>query len=80
MMEQNISSLTIELIDKYSFDANTDGITGFMFGAAKSILKECWEFGILIEYHYEQDETKKEELKKLVKNFMREKKLERILE
>jgi len=33
-------------------------------------LKQCWEYGILIEYHYE----------KVLKNFIREKKLESILD
>lgn len=28
-----------------SYDANTDGITGAMYGMAASILAECWEHG-----------------------------------
>ena len=80
LMEQNLSKLTFDLIEQYSFDADTEGITGFMASAGKSILKQCWEYGILIEYHYEKDETKKVELEKVLKNFIREKKLERILD
>ena len=30
---------------KASDDANTDGITGFMYGAAVSVLAHCWEHG-----------------------------------
>jgi len=28
-----------------SHDADTDGITGFMYGAAVSVLSNCWEHG-----------------------------------
>jgi len=28
-----------------SYDADTDGITGFMYGAAVSVLAQCWKYG-----------------------------------
>ena len=31
--------------EKTSHDADTDGITGFMYGAAVSMLALCWEHG-----------------------------------
>lgn len=31
--------------DKLSYDADTEGITGFMYGCAVSILSQCWEYG-----------------------------------
>ena len=38
--------------EKTSFDADTEGITGFMYGAAVSILAECWEYGeVLRKWH-----------------------------
>lgn len=46
-----------ELIHK----ADTEGITGFMYGCAVSILSQCWEYGEELrkwhnkEYNYEGD-------------------------
>lgn len=34
-----------EIAEKSSHDANTEGITGFMYGAAVSVLSSCWEHG-----------------------------------
>ncbi len=31
--------------DELSRDADTEGITGFMYGFAVSILSQCWEYG-----------------------------------
>jgi hypothetical protein len=47
MMEAAIQSgEKIELIaDKLSHDADTEGITGYMYGAAVAILSKCWEHG-----------------------------------
>lgn len=33
------------IADQTSHDADTDGITGFMFGAAVSMLAKCWIHG-----------------------------------
>ncbi len=30
---------------KLSHEADTEGITGFMYGAAVSVLTHCWEYG-----------------------------------
>jgi hypothetical protein len=41
-----------EIADKTSHQADTEGITGFMFGAAVSILARCWEHGeVLRRWH-----------------------------
>jgi hypothetical protein len=34
-----------DIADKASHEADTEGITGFMYGAAVSILSACWEHG-----------------------------------
>jgi hypothetical protein len=34
-----------QIAEKTSHEADTDGITGFMYGAAVSILAQCWEHG-----------------------------------
>lgn len=46
---------------KRSREADTDGITGFMYGCAMSILSQAWEYGEILrkwhnkEYGYEGD-------------------------
>lgn len=48
-----------ECAEKLSHDADTEGISGFMYGAAVSILAQCWEYGDILrkwhnkEYNYE---------------------------
>jgi len=38
--------------EKFSYDADIDGITGFMYGCAMNILAQCWEYGeILRKWH-----------------------------
>lgn len=50
-----------EIADKTSHDADTEGITGFMYGCAVSILTHCWVHGEELrkwhnkEYGYEGD-------------------------
>ncbi len=34
-----------EVAQKTSHDADTEGITGFMYGAAVAVLSECWQHG-----------------------------------
>lgn len=41
----NIMNCIIENADKLGRKADTDGITGFMYGCAVSILSQCWEYG-----------------------------------
>ena len=47
MMEERITNgEKIEDIAKeLSFKADTEGITGFMYGCAVGILSKCWEYG-----------------------------------
>ena len=35
----------VDIAEKTSREADTEGITGFMYGTAVSILKKCWIFG-----------------------------------
>jgi hypothetical protein len=50
-----------DIADKTSHDADTEGITGFMYGAAVSILSQSWQYGEKLrrwhnkEYDYEGD-------------------------
>lgn len=45
--------------DRLSLEADTEGITGFMYGASVGILSKCWEYGEELrkwhnkEYDYE---------------------------
>jgi hypothetical protein len=45
--------------EERSFEADTEGITGFMYGAAVRILSDCWLYGEILrkwhnkEYNYE---------------------------
>lgn len=63
LMQQELSKgKTIdECADKASHDADTDGITGYMYGAAAAILSECWKYGQELrvwhnkKYEYEGD-------------------------
>lgn len=46
-----------------SCDADTEGITGFMYGMAVSMLSECWEYGEALKqwhnkkYNYQGDKV-----------------------
>lgn len=49
-IEEEKDNLSVqEVMDKYheqlSHEADTEGITGFMYGCAVSILSEIWEYG-----------------------------------
>ena len=68
MMENLIESSTdesmkviIDNADRLSHEADTEGITGFMYGCAVSILSQCWKYGEELrkwhnkEYNYEGD-------------------------
>jgi hypothetical protein len=43
--EMAAGKLLEEIADPTSHEADTDGITGFMYGAAVSVLASCWEHG-----------------------------------
>lgn len=68
MMEKVIESSTdhplnviCENAERLSHEADTDGITGFMYGAAVGILSKCWVYGENLrkwhnnEYNYDGD-------------------------
>lgn len=57
----NPAKSIIENAEKRSSEADTEGITGFMYGCAVNILSQCWEYGEILrkwhnkEYGYEGD-------------------------
>lgn len=63
MMEEEIDkgAKVKDIAEKLSSKADTEGITGFMYGMAVSILSQCWEYGEELrkwhnkEYEYEGD-------------------------
>ena len=67
IMEKEISNhddamnVIIENADRLSHEADVEGITGFMYGCAVSILSQCWEYGEELrkwhnkEYGYDGD-------------------------
>lgn len=38
-----------------SHDADTDGITGFMYGCAVSMLSQCWKYGEVLRQWHNKD-------------------------
>ena len=68
MLENKIESSTEDVMkvivdnaDKLSHEADTEGITGYMYGCAVSILSQCWKYGEYLrkwhnkEYNYDGD-------------------------
>lgn len=68
MMEKLIESSTdepmkviVDNADRLSHEADIEGITGFMYGCAVSILSHCWKYGEDLrkwhnkEYNYDGD-------------------------
>lgn len=65
MMEKDIASSDnptksiVSNAERLSHEADTEGITGFMYGCAVSILSQAWEYGEILrkwhnkEYHYD---------------------------
>ena len=57
----NPQKVIVDNADKLCTKADLEGITGFMYGAAVSILSQCWEYGEYLrkwhnkEYDYEGD-------------------------
>ena len=51
----------VDYADELSHKADTEGITGFMYGCAVNILSQCWKYGEELrkwhnkEYNYEGD-------------------------
>ena len=63
LMEKEIESgsKVADIADRTSHEADTEGITGFMYGCAVSVLSQLWEYGEDLrkwhnkEYNYEGD-------------------------
>lgn len=59
--EDSPMKVIIKRADDLSGIADTEGITGYMYGCAVSILSQCWEYGELLrkwhnkEYDYDGD-------------------------
>lgn len=59
--EYSPMEVIIKRADALSNYADTEGITGYMYGAAVSILSQCWEYGEELrkwhnkEYNYDGD-------------------------
>ncbi len=57
--DKDIKEVMKQYANKYSHDADVEGITGFMYGVAVQILSLCWEYGEELrkwhnkEYDYE---------------------------
>ena len=47
LMESRIAqgATLADIAEKTSHEADTDGITGFTYGAAVSMLSQCWQHG-----------------------------------
>lgn len=47
MMENRIAAgeSIVDMAEKTSYDADTEGITGFQYGCAVNILSQVWEYG-----------------------------------
>lgn len=58
---EDIMKVIVDNADKLSHEADIEGITGFMYGYAVSILSQCWEYGEYLrkwhnkEYNYDGD-------------------------
>ena len=57
----DIQKVIVDNAERTASEADTDGITGYMYGAAVSILSHCWEYGEYLrkwhnhEYNYDGD-------------------------
>ena len=62
LLENKIKSSTedpmkvvIDNADKLSNDTDTEGITGFMYSFAVSILSQCWKYGEYLRKWHNQE-------------------------
>lgn len=59
--DDDIMAYMIQNANRLSHEADTEGITGFMYGCAVNILSQCWEYGEYLrrwhnnEYNYNGD-------------------------
>ena len=57
----NPFKVIVDNAEQFSYKADTEGITGFMYGCAVNILSLCWEYGEFLrkwhnkEYNYDGD-------------------------
>lgn len=47
--------VVIDNADKLSNDTDTEGITGFMYSFAVSILSQCWKYGEYLRKWHNQE-------------------------
>ena len=58
---EDVMKVIVDNADKLSHEADTEGITGYMYGCAVSILSQCWKYGEYLrkwhnkEYNYDGD-------------------------
>ena len=58
---EDTMKVIVDNADKLSHEADTEGITGYMYGCAVSILSQCWKYGEYLrkwhnkEYNYDGD-------------------------
>ena len=62
MMEEKIKAseddemkVIVDNAKQLSYEADTEGITGFMYGVAVSILSQCWEYGECLRKWHNKD-------------------------
>jgi hypothetical protein len=60
-MEEELSELTKDIMENCSKKADVGGITGFMYGAAVSVLSECWKYGEELRKIHNKEHNQSEE-------------------
>lgn len=62
MMEEKIEAseddemkVIVDNAKQLSYEADTEGITGFMYGVAVSILSQCWGYGEFLRKWHNKD-------------------------
>ena len=59
--DEDVMTVVEKNADRLSHEADIEGITGFMYGCAVSILAQCWKYGEELrkwnnrEYYYDGD-------------------------
>ena len=59
--DDDVMTIFVKNADRLSHEADIEGITGFMYGCAVSILSQCWKYGEELrkwhnkEYNYDGD-------------------------
>lgn len=57
---EDVKDIIINNAKELSYEADTDGITGFMYTVAVNILSDCWEYGEYLRnwYNHEYEDEK----------------------